>query len=64
MEALLIFITSMLIINEAINKLMKPSTESMDETLMFAGIIVMGISVVANLVVSSRLMKKLTNNKT
>jgi len=56
-EALLIFIAAILIIYEGILKLLEPAAEPMDQTLMFAGIAVMGISAVANAVVSSRLMK-------
>lgn len=56
-EALLIFIAAILIIHEAIVKLTEPTSEPMNQTLMFAGIIVMGISAGVNAIVSSRLMK-------
>lgn len=56
-EALLIFIAAILIIYEAFQKLAVPSAEPMNQTLMVAGIVVMGISALVNGIVSSRLMK-------
>jgi cation diffusion facilitator family transporter len=56
-EAVLIFVAAILIIHEAIMKLIEPVAEPMDQTLMIAGIAVMGISALANTVVSARLMK-------
>jgi cation diffusion facilitator family transporter len=56
-EALLIFIAAILIIHEAIVKLIEPSSEPMNQTLMVAGIGVMAISAGLNAFVSARLMK-------
>ncbi|HOJ96542.1 MAG TPA: cation diffusion facilitator family transporter [Methanospirillum sp.] len=56
-EALLIFIAAILIIEEAIAKIIDPASEPMNQTLMIAGIMVMGISVGVNALVSARLMK-------
>lgn len=56
-EALLIFIAAILIIHEAITKILDPTPEPMDQTLMIAGIAVMGISALVNAFVSARLMK-------
>ena len=56
-EALLIFVAALLIIHEAYIKLIEPSSEPMNQTLMFAGIAVMAISAGMNAFVSSRLMK-------
>jgi cation diffusion facilitator family transporter len=55
-ESLLIFVAAILIIHEAIVKIIDPGAESMDQTLMTAGIAVMGISAIVNAFVSSRLM--------
>jgi cation diffusion facilitator family transporter len=56
-EALLIFVAAILIIYEAISKLIEPSLEPMNEILMIAGIAVMAISAGMNAFVSTRLMK-------
>jgi cation diffusion facilitator family transporter len=56
-EALLIFLAAILIIHEAIVKVIEPVPEPMNETFMIAGIAVMGISAGMNAFVSSRLMK-------
>ena len=56
-EALLIFVAALLIIHEAYVKLIEPSSEPMNQTLMFAGIAVMAISAGMNAFVSARLMK-------
>ncbi len=56
-EALLIFIAAILIIHEAVLILIEPKAELMNQTLMLAGIAVMGISAVVNAFVSARLMK-------
>jgi cation diffusion facilitator family transporter len=56
-EAVLIFIAAILIIHEAIIKLIEPSSEPMNQTLMLAGIAIMAISAGMNAVVSARLMK-------
>ena len=56
-EALLIFVAALLIIHEAYVKLIEPSSEPMNQTLMIAGIAVMAISAVMNAFVSTRLMK-------
>jgi cation diffusion facilitator family transporter len=56
-EALLIFIAAILIIHEAIVKLIEPSSEPLNQTLMIAGIAVMAISAGMNTIVSARLMK-------
>ena len=47
-EAILIFIAAVLIIREAVGKLIEPGEEFMDPTLMLAGIAVMGISKVTD----------------
>ena len=56
-EALLIFVAALLIIHEAYVKLLEPSSEPMNQTLMLAGIVVMAISAGMNAFVSARLMK-------
>lgn len=56
-EAVLIFVAAVLIIHEAVMKLLSPGEEPLDPVLMYAGIAVMGISALMNWVVSSRLMK-------
>lgn len=56
-EALLIFVAAILIIYEAYSKIIEPSSEPMNQTLMFAGIAVMAISAGMNAFVSARLMK-------
>lgn len=56
-EALLIFLAAVLIIYEAGHKIAMPTGEVMDQGLMLAGIVIMGISALVNMVVSSRLMK-------
>lgn len=56
-EAILIFVAAILIIYEAAQKLIEPTSEPLDSTLMIAGIVVMGISALSNAFVSSRLMK-------
>ncbi len=56
-ESLLILVAAILIIHEAMVKIIDPGAESMDQNLMIAGIIVMGISAIVNAFVSSRLMK-------
>ena len=56
-EALLIFIAAILIIYEAFSKIIEHSSESMDQTLMIAGIAVMAVSAGMNAFVSARLMK-------
>ena len=56
-EALLIFVAALLIIHEAYVKLIEPSSEPMNQTLMFAGIAIMAISAGMNAFVSARLMK-------
>jgi len=56
-EAILIFVAAALIIYEAVGKIIEPSSEPLDPTLMLAGMAVMGISALANAFVSSRLMK-------
>ena len=56
-EAILIFIAAILIINEAVQKILTPSYEPMNPLLMWAGIAVMGISAGVNTFVSARLMK-------
>lgn len=55
-EAVLIFIAAVIIIREALLKLIEPGEEILDPTLMFAGIAVMGISALVNAYVSHRLM--------
>ncbi|MDD1702171.1 MAG: cation diffusion facilitator family transporter [Methanoregula sp.] len=56
-EALLIFVAAIVIIVEAILKLLSGSEQEFSPTLLYAGIAVMGISVLANWYVSTRLMK-------
>jgi len=56
-EALLIFAAAVLIIWEAGKKLLGESPEQFSSEMLIYGILVMGISVVANWYVSSRLMK-------
>ena len=56
-EALLIFIAAVLIIYEAISKIIEPAVEPMNQTFMIAGIMVMGISAGVNAFVSARLMR-------
>jgi len=56
-EALLIFIAAILIVNEAVMKLIEPSSEPMNQTLMLAGIAIMAFSAGMNAFVSQRLMK-------
>jgi cation diffusion facilitator family transporter len=56
-EALLIFIAAIVIIVEGALKLLSGSEEEFSPTLLYAGIAVMGISVLANWYVSTRLMK-------
>ncbi len=56
-EACLIFVAAGLIIYEALLSFIEPGNEPMNETLMLAGISVMGISALVNTYVSSRLMK-------
>jgi cation diffusion facilitator family transporter len=56
-EALLIFIAAVLIIYEAISKIIEPAVEPMNQTFMIAGIVVMGISAGVNAFVSARLMR-------
>ena len=56
-EALLIFVAAILIIWEAIKKLIGEAPEQFSPQLLIYGILVMGISVLANWYVSSRLMK-------
>ena len=55
-EALLIFIAAILIIREAITKLMGEPSENFSPELLIAGIAVMGISALVNWFVSQRLM--------
>lgn len=54
-EALLIFIAALLIIYEALIKLLGHTTQELRPDLLFAGIAVMGISALANWYVSHRL---------
>ena len=54
-EALLILIAGIIIISEAVKKVLSP--HEFDSSLLLIGIIVMGISAVVNIIVSSRLMK-------
>lgn len=54
-EALLIFVAAVLIIKEALTKLLGEPTEAMNGDLLIAGIAVMGISALANWYVSHRL---------
>lgn len=56
-EAILIFVAAILIIYEAAQKIIEPTSEPLNSTLMMAGIAVMGISALSNAFVSSRLMK-------
>ena len=56
-EALLIFVAAIVIIVEGLLKLLSGSEEEFSPTLLYAGIAVMGISVLANWYVSTRLMK-------
>lgn len=56
-EALLIFVAAIVIIVEGALKLLSGSEQEFSPTLLYAGIAVMGISVLANWYVSSRLMK-------
>ncbi|MGA2161410.1 MAG: cation diffusion facilitator family transporter [Methanoregula sp.] len=56
-EALLIFIAAIIIITEAILRLLGGYGQEFSPGLLFFGIAVMGISVLANWYVSSRLMK-------
>lgn len=56
-EALLIFVAAILIIREAVIKLMGHTPEELKPELLFAGIAVMGISALVNWYVSQRLMK-------
>ena len=56
-EALLIFVAAIIIIVEAALKLLGGDEQVFSPTLLYAGIAVMGISVLANWYVSSRLMK-------
>ena len=56
-EAVLIFVAAILIIQEAVLKLLYPGEESLNPLLMYAGIAVMGISALMNWYVSGRLMK-------
>ncbi len=56
-EALLIFVAAILIIKEAVTKLMGEPAEHFTPDLLFLGIAVMGISALVNWYVSNRLMK-------
>ncbi|WP_292369483.1 cation diffusion facilitator family transporter [Methanoregula sp. UBA64] len=56
-EALLIFVAAIVIIIEAGLKLLSGTEQEFSPTLLYAGIAVMGISVLANWYVSTRLMK-------
>jgi len=56
-EALLIFVAAIVIIVEAGLKLLSGTGQEFSPTLLYAGIAVMGISVLANWYVSTRLMK-------
>ncbi|MCX6684201.1 MAG: cation diffusion facilitator family transporter [Methanoregula sp.] len=56
-EGLLIFVAAILIIREAVTKLMGEPTENFTPSLLIFGIAVMGISALANWYVSNRLMK-------
>jgi cation diffusion facilitator family transporter len=56
-EALLIFVAAILIIREAVIKLLGHTPEELNPELLFAGIAVMGISALVNWYVSQRLMK-------
>jgi len=54
-EALLIFVAAILIIYEAVTKMLSPPTEKLPSDLLIFGIAVMGISAMANWYVSHRL---------
>src|SRR5512145_887512 len=56
-EALLIFVAAILIIREAVTKLLGETTEELQPQLLILGIAVMGISALVNWYVSQRLMK-------
>jgi cation diffusion facilitator family transporter len=56
-EALLIFVAAILIIREAVTKLLGEPGETFTPDLLFLGIAVMGVSALMNWYVSSRLMK-------
>lgn len=56
-EAVLIFVAAILIIREAVVKLLGEAPEHFSPGLLFAGIAVMGISALVNWGVSQRLMK-------
>ena len=56
-EALLIFVAAILIIREALIKLLGHTPEELKPELLVAGIVVMGISALVNWYVSQRLMK-------
>jgi cation diffusion facilitator family transporter len=56
-EALLIFVAAILIIIEAITKLLGGESEPLPPDLLILGIAVMGVSALMNLYVSNRLMK-------
>lgn len=56
-EAILIFVAAILIIREAVVKLLGEDPEHFSPELLFAGIAVMGISALVNWLVSQRLMK-------
>jgi cation diffusion facilitator family transporter len=56
-EALLIFVAAILIIREALTKLLGEATEELQPQLLIFGIAVMGISALVNWYVSQRLMK-------
>jgi len=56
-EALLIFVAAILIIREAVIKLLGEASEPFSPLMLFAGIAVMGISALVNWLVSGRLMK-------
>lgn len=56
-EALLIFVAAILIIREALTKLISGETEALTPDLLILGIAVMGVSALINLYVSNRLMK-------
>lgn len=56
-EAILIFVAAILIIREAVVKLLGEAPEHFSPELLFAGIAVMGISALVNWLVSQRLMK-------
>ena len=56
-EALLIFVAAILIIREAVMKLLGQTQTELKPELLFAGIAVMGISALVNWYISRRLMK-------